>query len=202
MLDFKRHKNVSIAQADWAGKVIPVDIAPWAGLLVRTAGAHRVGYPNSELFAWYDDSIFTFELRKLGKIIHVDTTVILHAYETGRWQERYYHRRLQAQDFWKQYYLVRNSYLLRRACFGRWYALREFVYGYARCLVSILILDDAKIYRMQIMTKAFVDALLGRMGRRVEPGDFEIKFGRSGDASSAGQSQAGSDLSPASGPPK
>lgn len=178
VLDFKRHTNVSMAEADWAGKVIPVDNAPWAGLLVRTEAAHRAGYPDSGMFAWFDDSIFTFELRKLGKIIHVDTTAILHAYDTVQWQDRYHHRRLKPQDFWKQYYLFRNGYLLREVCFGRRYAQRRLVYDYARSLISILLLDDAKIYRMQITTKAFADALSGRLGRRLEPGDFQIRFGK------------------------
>ena len=65
-------------------------------------------------------------------------------------QKRYHRRRLKAADFWKKYYLVRKGYLLRRACFGKWYALREFIYGHARCVVGILLLDDSKFYRIQI----------------------------------------------------
>jgi len=198
VLDFKRHKNVPIPEADWAGKNIAVDCAPWAGLLVRTEAAHRAGYPNGGLFAWFDDSLFTWELRKLGQVIHVDTTAILHPYETAQREERFQHRRLKAEEFWKQYYLFRNGYLLRQACFGRWYALRKLVYDYARCLASIMVLDGAKIYRIQLTTKAFVDGLLGRLGRRVQPEDFAIKSGRARGAAAAADSKGGSALLPTS----
>jgi GT2 family glycosyltransferase len=179
ILDFKSRTNVGIDQTDWAGKTVAIDCAPWAGLLVDAEAAHKVGYAKTGFFAWRDDYVFTAELRRFGRILHVDNTTIFHHLpcKTFSAVEKHGSRRIIVDDYWKMYYEFRNTFFWRSLCFGESRAIARYAILYFRYVAGILIFDDFKWYRMRILTKAFNDALTGRLGRRVEPGDFRKRFG-------------------------
>jgi GT2 family glycosyltransferase len=147
--------------------------------LVDAEAAHKVGYAKTGLFAWRDDYVFTAELGRFGRILHVDNTTIFHHLpcKTFSAVEKHGSRRIIVDDYWKLYYEFRNTFFWRSLCFGKSRTIARHATLYFRYLAGILIYDDFKWYRMRILTKAFLDALTGRLGRRVEPGDFRQRFG-------------------------
>jgi rhamnopyranosyl-N-acetylglucosaminyl-diphospho-decaprenol beta-1,3/1,4-galactofuranosyltransferase len=179
VLDFKTRTIMAVDQTDWAGKTVAIDCAAWAGLLVNAEAAHEVGYGKAGLFAWLDDYVFTAELRRFGRILHVGNATIFHHLpgETFPGVEKHGSRRIIIGDYWKMYYLLRNTFFWRSLCFGKSRTIARQAMLYFRYLAGVLIFDDFKWYRMRILTKAFGDALTGRLGRRVEPGDFRKRFG-------------------------
>ncbi len=177
LLDLKLRQAVNMSQTDWEGKTLSIDLAHWGGLLVSSEVAHRAGFPNPGLFAWYDDCIFSLELKRFGRILHVGTASLFHSCNTSRYVNRSGHLRLVAQQYWKEYYLFRNGFLFKSIAFGKWRTFIEFVSAYLRMLLAILVLDDFKFYRMRILTQALFDALTGKLGRRVDPQDFQKRFG-------------------------
>jgi GT2 family glycosyltransferase len=179
ILDRKSSTIVPLDRAAWAGRTVAIDFAPWAGLLVNAETAHKVGYVNAGLFAWQDDLVFTAELRRFGAILYVDDAILFHHLpcETFPGVEKHGSRRIKVDHYWKIYYAFRNKFFWHTLCFGRSWTIGWHAISYFRYLTGILVFDDFKWYRMRILTKAFIDALTGRLGRRVEPGDFPKKSG-------------------------
>jgi GT2 family glycosyltransferase len=122
------------------------------------------------LFVAFDDYFFSRELKSLGEIVQVGTAVVSHPEKAARYTVRWGRRRVPAEDYWRNYYGLRNEILLEKQYYGLSKALARLMYVYLRMLSSALLFDDHKFYRVRIPTKGFWDRLLGRMGKRVVPG--------------------------------
>ncbi len=184
VVDFEKGRIISLKRADWVGKTIPVDCAPWAGLLVKSDVIRRAGFPPVGMFSWGDDFAFCFEIRKFGKILYVDAATLFHP-GPGRTiptLRKLGRDRIAVEHYWRLYYSSRNRLYLERVYFRRrWLWVFKSLTGYLRTLLVILLLDDFKLYRMQTMTRAFMDGMAGRLGRRVEPDEFRKEYGSKGN---------------------
>ncbi len=177
LLDLKLRRTVPLDPKSWQGKILPVDLAHFCCLLVRSDAAYKAEFGEPGIFIWFDDLIFSLAIRKLGRILHVGTTSLIHPSDTARLRpiERHGRLRPSVEVYWKQYYLFRNSFLFRSRCFGKWRTLFEHTDEYIRMMARVAMFDDFKFYRMRILTKAFVDAILGRLGKGVDPEGFVQK---------------------------
>ncbi len=179
--DFDGAKFLNIMRGEWRGRIVPVECAPWGGLLVKADAVRRAGFPEVGMFSWGEDVVFCFAIRKFGEILHTDSTMLFHRTvpKTVATIKRLGHERITIEDYWKQYYFFRNMLYIGRAYFkSRWRWTFKYLKFYLRGLASILLLDDFKLYRIQIITRGLMDGLRGRLGKRVEPSDFTIKYGR------------------------
>ncbi len=173
---FRRAKNVDIPRAVWEGKTIPVDNASLGCLLVSADAARRAGFIQKELFIFADDYFFSRELKSFGEIVQVGTVVVSHPSNSGRYTIRWGRPRAPAEDYWRAYYGFRNAILFEKRYYSLRKALVGFAWAYLRRVGPIVLLDDHKLYRVQILTKAFFDGLLGRMGKRVDPQGFQNRY--------------------------
>jgi GT2 family glycosyltransferase len=167
------NRNIVLPPSVWEGKTIPVDNASLCCFLVRADAAERAGFIKKELFISADDYFLSRELSALGEIVQVGTVVVTHP--TGpqvRFTMRRGHRRLPAEDYWRIYYRVRNALLFEKRYYNLRAALVRFITKYIRSVAIILLIDDYKFYRVGVLTRALVDGLLGRMGKRVDPREF------------------------------
>jgi GT2 family glycosyltransferase len=172
----RRGKKVEIPRTAWEGKTLPVDNASLCCLLVRADAAQQAGFIEKELFIGSDDYFLSRELKSLGEIVQVGTVVVTHPWMPAGYVIRSGRRRLPAQDYWRTYYNFRNAILFEKRYYSLSKAMAGFTYKYLRSLAATLFLDDYKFYRMRILSKAFCDGLLGRMGKRVEPRDFQNRY--------------------------
>lgn len=170
-LDPRSRQQVCFNAPGWQDKTLPVDLAYLCCLLVRADAAREGGFGEPGMFIWYDDLMFSLNLRRHGRILHVGAATVIHPAATGRFRtmRRHGRSRIVADDYWKQYYLFRNSFIFRSRCFGLRNVFLRHVLSYLRLALAILVFDDSKLYRLRILTKALVDGLAGRLGRRVEP---------------------------------
>jgi GT2 family glycosyltransferase len=175
----KRAKDASFPQAAWVGKTVPVDSATLCCLLVRSDAAQRAGFIDPGLFIYLDEFFFSRELKAQGEIALVGTTVVEHRYWAGGRSRIWGQSRFPVEEHWRMYYQYRNRFLYEKRYIGPFRALGKQTYLYLRRLAAILILDDHKLYRSGILTKALWDGLLGRKGIRVQPRDFERRYKRS-----------------------
>jgi GT2 family glycosyltransferase len=186
MLDIPHHTQWNLCGKDWShwdGRVLPVDVAPWGGLLVEARAARGTNGHWRDLFTWFDDYVFSYELRKTGRILFVADAQMTHPpHRTRSPLELKHGERLVAQQFWKAYYDFRNAFGWERLEFGAWNTWRRYLLRYLRYLVGILLFDDFKMYRMGIRTRAMMDIALGRWGQRVHPGEFERRYGSRADS--------------------
>lgn len=192
--DFRHGRELRYDAPGWEERVCPIDSAYFRCLLVKADAACRAGFGDPEVFLYYDDLLFSLALRKLGQILHVGTTSVVHAAVPCQLTEREGRRRVSVVDYWKLYYLIRNSYVFRRRCFGIWKAILPHTVSYVRMMVGVCLFDDFKRCRLKILTKAFLDGLFGRLGKRVDPETFRKGFRSDFDlalSSSTGRAQTG-----------
>ena len=179
-VDFNKGRYLYPNPADCSGRVIPVDCAPWAGLLISSEVIPRAGFPKVDMFSWADDHAFCLELRKFGEILLVGTTTLYHPGLRSRVAtvKRLGRDRVRIEEYWKVYYGTRNKLYVGRLYFkSQWRTVLKFLASYMRGLLSILLLDDFKLYRVRILTRGFVDGFTGRLGKRVHPNDFRGQQG-------------------------
>ena len=167
---FSPWREASFARPVWEGKTVSVEIATLCCLLVRADAARQAGFIKAGLFIYFDDAFFSKELKAQGEIIQVGTVVVAHPKAGGRYTLRWGSGRFAVRDYWKTYYFTRNFILFEKYYYNLWGALARSAYFCLRKLGGILLLDDHKLYRMGMLTRAACDGLLGRMGKRVEPG--------------------------------
>jgi GT2 family glycosyltransferase len=160
----------------WDGKVLPINFATLCCLLVRTSAAQQAGFIRTDLFIYFDEDFFSYEIRKLGEIIQVGTVIVNHGGAGGKiTSPRYGRERMLVEAYWRIYYRYRNQFLFEKHCHGFWRAAAWLTYSVLRALAGIILFDDHKLYRIGLMTRAYFDGLLGRSGKRVDPRDFQFR---------------------------
>lgn len=136
---------------------LEVDVSSFVGLFLSRQAIARTGLPDERLFIYYDDQLYTLQMRRLGlrlgflpgirfehdtEAVHIDGHMVL-------------------RPLWKVYYAQRNALMAYRVASGPLFWL----------LVPLLMLKwhrrarlygpDAARYR-RIMRRACRDGLLGR----------------------------------------
>jgi GT2 family glycosyltransferase len=170
---FSQRKNSSFARPTWEGKIVSVQTAILCCLLVRADAARQAGFVKPGLFIYFDDTFFSKELKSQGEIIQVGTVIVTHPMGGGQYITKWGSRRFLVQDYWRTYYFFRNGILFEMQYYNPGVTLVRFAYFYFRKLFGILLLDDHKLYRMELLTKGVWDGLLGRSGKLVEPGGVD-----------------------------
>jgi GT2 family glycosyltransferase len=101
-----------------------VDCASFVGLLVRTQAARDAGLPQGRYFLGYDDAEYSLRLRRLGRVVLVPESVVVHKLPVGGGQltrrSRMWNRLLGLsytsapwESYWKDLYRVRNAVALK-----------------------------------------------------------------------------------------
>lgn len=150
-----------------------VDLAALICLLVRADAAARVGFLRRDLFIDLDDYFFSKELGALGTIIQVGSVVVDHCQRPRPCRERWGRRRLAAESFWRTYYATRNRLLYQKKYRGLWPMAARLAWRYFRSLAGILMFDDYKRYRLRLLTLSYLDGILGRTGKRIDPQELQ-----------------------------
>lgn len=179
MLDFRLSREMHYNEPGWQAAIRSIDLAYGGCLLVRSEAAAKANFFREDFFLYYDDLIFSLAINKMGRILHVGTTCFFHPAADSRFRfvTRRRRRRIDVRDYWKQYYLLRNGYVFRKQCFGTRRMLPRYLLQYVRLMAGICALDDFPRYRLKILTKALIDGLLGRLGKRVDPEDVGVRAG-------------------------
>jgi GT2 family glycosyltransferase len=167
------HRNSHTAAL--TGNVVPADCAFLCCLLVDAEAASRVGFLREDFFLCGDDVLFSLKLKEMGDLVLVKKALFAHHQHNPRTETRLGLPRLRVEEYWKTYYQVRNGYFLYLYGSPGWRAALGFAVTYVRRLGVIIILDNNKLYRCRLLTKAFVDALRGKTGMRVRPHEFQGK---------------------------
>jgi len=143
-----------------------IDVASFVGILVNKKAIEKIGYPKKEFFIHHDDVEYCIRLRKVGQILLVPDSIIIHKEAAkegiiksflGRESLRVpYHK------FWLNYYGIRNLVWL-----GKKYSTNKlnFYYGMKKKLiissVGIILFDDNKLKRIKFIISAYIDGLKG-----------------------------------------
>ncbi len=110
-----RSKSYQIQNDAFSAGPVQVDTATFVGFFVHRDSIAKIGYPNSEMFIYSDDILFSLRHRKIGGSIVFDPSLqFVHECETidKTDPQRYW-------PLWKTYYSHRNSLISLRFGSGR-----------------------------------------------------------------------------------
>ena len=182
LADFYDGKNALInASLPYENKGEPAATEPveeefgiFVGLALPRTLVEKIGYPHADYFIYHEDLEYSLRIRKTGaKILRLPYGPIYHAdmKKVPREDVNILGRKVSIpeQPSWKLYYDYRNLVFRRAEHEG--YAKAKFKAVKVIALGTLLkIFGKAKHQEKAAMiSKAGVDALLGRSGRRVTP---------------------------------
>lgn len=143
-------------------------INPFNGTLVSKELVEEIGYPNKDFFIRGDEVDYQNRARKFGATIAtvVDSIYFHPAAEKVpiKWRGRLVN--IEVCSPWKSYYLMRNYIYRIKRDEGLLKAIKEAIFQrYCTLHASV---DGKK--NLPLMRKGFIDGMLGKLGKRVNPG--------------------------------
>jgi len=143
---------------------LEIDHASFVGILVSRSFIQKIGFPKKEFFIHYDDVEYCIRLRKLGKILLIPNSIIIHKEVAKKGIPKIFlgkkSVRLPYNKFWLRYYGIRNLTWL-----GRKYSTNKlnFYFGMLKVLiksiVGVILFDDNKLKRIKLIVSAYIDGL-------------------------------------------
>ncbi|HOL90296.1 MAG TPA: hypothetical protein PK130_00845 [Candidatus Pacearchaeota archaeon] len=147
---------------------IEIDHSSFVGILVQKKAILKVGCLKKEFFIHYDDVEYCIRLRKVGRILLIPDSVIVHkeaAHKNFGVEKSFLGKKslkFPYDNLWFSYYDKRNLIWL-----GRKYSTNKFNFYFEilknilKSLVGILIYDDNKFQRIKFIVSVYLDGLRG-----------------------------------------
>jgi len=150
----------------YKGLVEEIEMVSFVGILVNRKAIQKIGFPRKEFFLHHDDVEYCIRLRKVGKILLVPNSVIIHkeAAKKGIFKVFLGKKfvRVPYNKFWLSYYGIRNLTWL-----GKKYSTNKLIFYFGmlgtlmRSIIGIILFDDNKLKRIKLIVSAYIDGLKG-----------------------------------------
>jgi rhamnopyranosyl-N-acetylglucosaminyl-diphospho-decaprenol beta-1,3/1,4-galactofuranosyltransferase len=145
-------------------KVLEIDMASFVGLLINSECIEKISFPKKELFIYEDDIEYSIRLKTCGKILLITNSIIIHKakhkkMEIKRVLGRNYYK-IPIKDYWRIYFGLRNYVWLRKDYMTNRKKLYSNIFiSYSKLIIGIILVDDNKLKRLEILTNAYIDGL-------------------------------------------
>jgi len=143
-----------------------IDMASFVGILVNKKAIEKIGYPKKEFFIHHDDVEYCIRLQKVGKILLIPDSIIIHKEAAKKGISKIFlgkkFARIPYNKFWLTYYGRRNLVWL-----GKKYSTSKlnFYFGMLKALIrsviGVILFDDNKLKRIKLIVSAYIDGLKG-----------------------------------------
>ncbi len=144
---------------------IKIDFSSFVGILINRKTIQKIGCPKKEFFIHHDDVEYCIRLRKIGKILLIPNSLIVHKEELtkNRIKKIFLGRksmRMPYDQFWILYYGKRNLIWL-----GKKYSKNKVIFylgllkDFIKSMVGILVYDDYKFKRIRFIFNSYTDGL-------------------------------------------
>lgn len=173
--DWRRCRLVLLPDKECGSGVRKVDAVSSSGMFVNLSLAKKVGAQDERLFL-LEDADFSWRMGVVAPLFHVGASRLVRKIGDNDWLVKRRGRwRAPAGGFWRSYYTFRNDVrFYRRARPGaRTTAL--WAWRYLHALAGIFLLDDRKLWRAAVITRAFRDGLAGRLGKTFDPQELSSR---------------------------
>lgn len=143
-------------------------INPFNGTLISKEVVKEIGYPNKEFFIRGDEVDYQNRAKRVGVTIATIIDSIYFHPTPKRVPVKWRGRTISAEvcSPWKSYYLMRNYIFRIKRDEGIIQAIKEAVFQ-RYCTIKA---SSDGYKNIPLMRKGFIDGVLGRLGKRVEPG--------------------------------
>jgi len=153
-IPFKKYKKLKVE----------IDMASFVGILVSRRAIDKVDFPKKEFFIHHDDVEYCIRLRKVGKILLIPDSKIIHKEAAKKGIPKVFlgrkSIRIPYEKFWLTYYGKRNLVWL-----GKKYSTNKlnfylgFIKSLSRSILGVLLFDDNKFKRTKFIINAYIDGL-------------------------------------------
>ncbi|MGB9980281.1 glycosyltransferase family 2 protein [Methanobacterium sp.] len=145
---------------------IDVDFTSFVGILINRSMIKKIGFPKKEFFIHGDDADYCIRLNEHGRILLVTGSYITHKYISSyipiKKIGRLHYAKRPFSNYWLFYYTTRNA-----IWFGKTYSINRILFyinvlfDYLKHLIGIIVFDDHKLKRTNMITNAYLDGLKG-----------------------------------------
>jgi len=157
-------KEISVK--DLQNETVEIDHCSFVGFLVKKRAIEAAGLPCKKFFIHFDDVEYSFRLRKIGKILLVTKSIIVHKDKSKvellnkkiLFKKR---NRKNFNSYWLSYYGIRNLIYLKRTQASFMVALFSAFIIIPRFILGIILFDDNKLKRIRFVLNAFWDGIRG-----------------------------------------
>ncbi|SFE32864.1 Glycosyltransferase, GT2 family [Thermoanaerobacter thermohydrosulfuricus] len=179
----KLYKNYNHEKNDFiTNDYIKICSYPLLGLFIHKDVIKNCGNVRKEFFIQCDDLEYTLRISDLYEIVWVRDSVLFHKES----EDFFITRKFLGRDFsflnvkqqWKDYYGFRNHIIVSKMRFGKEFRISKYIKDYIKRVIKIILIEDFKLYRLHIYTKALFDGINNKSGKRIIPG--YVPFMRSG----------------------
>ena len=164
--DVFKHIVKPILHKELIHEYIEIDHASFVGILVNRKAIQKIGFPKKEFFIHYDDVEYCIRLRKVGQILLVPDSIIIHKESAKKGLPKIFlgrkSLRIPYNKFWLTYYGRRNLVWL-----GKEHSTNKlnFYFGMLKTLIisviGVILFDDNKLKRIKLIISAYIDGLKG-----------------------------------------
>ena len=156
-------------------KLIKIDYSSFVGLILHKRMVEKVGFPDKDLFIWFDDVEYCSRVINYGEIYLNKNALIIHK---DKLAEEYLTDTPENIEYlWKRYYGKRNSLLLyKKFRKNRFFLFFELFYFFLRDFKNIFFHLNYKILRLKLLTLGYIHVFLGIKGKKICPAKFIAKY--------------------------
>jgi GT2 family glycosyltransferase len=155
-----------ISAKDLKKETVEIDHCSFVGFLVKRDAITAAGLPSNKFFIHLDDVEYSFRLRKIGKILLVTKSIIVHKDKSKEellnkkilFKKR---NRKNYNSYWLSYYGLRNLFYLKKTQANVMTAILSAMVVIPRLLLGIILFDNNKVKRMVFVFNAFFDGVRG-----------------------------------------
>lgn len=161
-LEHRLKRNATVSLADYEKETFEYDYSTFCGLILHKSLVEKIGLPIKEFFIWCDDAEYSIRIRKVSKIINVNSAYINHKMNTSKKAAK--SERLD----WKQYYGIRNRLYIVKIHESYFKALRAGIKKKLAYLIKTHFRTKNKEdrrYNYKLIRRAVNDGLKGRLGK-------------------------------------
>lgn len=154
---------------DYESNLIEISFSSFPGLLLSRDLIEKIGFPIKEFFIYHDDVEYCIRINRHNeKILLVRDSVIFQRYVATKGirtitflgQEKY---RLDIKNYWRMYFSIRNlTYIGKMYSKNKGLFYFNLIKNLLRNVAGIILLDDNKLKRINLIINAYIDGILER----------------------------------------
>lgn len=137
-----------VSKEEYKSKCFDIDLFSYVGAFIKKNTLIRVGITEKDYFIYYDDTEHSTRIRKLGRILCIPDSKVVHNSKSG------------STFNWKNYYGTRNKIVYYRTHYNPRYFCYEIIKIYAKCILRKYNKIEVQMYKLAVK-----DALKNKMGK-------------------------------------
>lgn len=154
--------EIKVDESEYEGESFKYNLSSFCGLMINRRLVDMIGYPNADLFIWYDDTEYSLRLNKVTDIMNANKAALIHKTKNANSNV------IVGKFEWRRYYGMRNRFYAYSRNGHLGYGIRVLYKDFKKIL-NMRRNKDLKVedrrYNTHMIIDSYRDAILGRVGK-------------------------------------